>query len=275
MKKIAILAVLAMLFGSFGFSGIASADDNSSAGSAANSAANTAPAAAATTTPANTADCGLQNGSLVKTDKEDTVYLVVNCTLRPFDSESMFHARGEKFGNVQTITLDQFNKLSLGKDVGESEDDNVPFPGSNGSSEDNNSSAPGATSSSSAGQASTLPDGSLVKVPGDDTVYMVTAGVLQPFDSASVFAARHLKFSDVKELPESEVKSLQHSAAAVPFPDNTLLKGSGSTIFMIKNGQKLGIPSMSVLEKHGSLKDVVDVPDHELQDITDGGVADN
>lgn len=209
--------------------------------------------------------CGFDNGSLIKIDSSPTVYMVVNCSLRPFQSEAIFHARGKKFEDVQDVSE---SSLPVGSPVGESEDDNVSAPSNSGTTSDSNS-------ASLSGQTSTLPQGALVKVPGDPTVYMVNNGALQPFDSLTVFKARGENFGDVQSVSQQQIQSMGVSSTPVPFPDNTLVQGSGSTIFVIKNGQKLGIPSMSVLQQHGwSLKNVLKVDDHELEGIQSQGVED-
>jgi hypothetical protein len=48
-----------------------------------------------------------------------------------------------------------------------------------------------------------LPDGALIKIKGDNTVYLLVDGSKQPL-SYTAFTNRKFKFSDVIEVPEEE-----------------------------------------------------------------------
>ncbi len=219
---------------------------------------------APTTTPSTTTPpsrvCALHNGILVKVAGSPTVYMVVNCVLRPFNTPAVFHAKGKKFQDI--VTISGLN-LAIGKAVGDGKDDDdtIIIP-------------PTSTPTSTLPSLSGLPDGTLVKLAGNPTIYMVSGGVLQPFTSGVVFNAHKKSFKNVKTISAEQFSSLT-VGAPVSFPDGTLVKGNGGTIFVVKGGMKLGIPSLDSLKKHGqSLKNVLKVSDDELKNLSSGGDQD-
>jgi len=206
--------------------------------------------------------CNLRNGSLVKVKDSSTVYMVVNCVLRPFTTPAVFHAKGKKFANIVEIDGQLYAVLGKGKAIGKDDDDE----------DDDTVIIPGI------GQATTtppsisgLPEGSVVKLPGSPTVYMVVNGQLQPFTSGVVFSLRGKKFGDVKTISAEQFSSLS-VGSPVTLPDGSLVRGSNQTIFVIEGGKKKGIISMDVFNKHGwSLKNVVKVSDDEIGTLEHGG----
>lgn len=213
---------------------------------------------AASTTPPSV--CGLRNGILVKVAGSPTVYMVVNCVLRPFNTPALFHARGKKFTDIVVINGQLFASLGKGKDIGNSSDDDstVITPPA------------GFTPPSISG----LPNGSIVKLPGNPTVYIVSGGVLQPFTSPAVFKAHNKDFKNVQIISAAQFASFT-VGDPVNFPNGTLVKGFNNTVFVVVNGQLLGIPSMAVLNKHGwSLKNLLKVGDNDLKDLKHGGTQD-
>jgi hypothetical protein len=213
-------------------------------------------AGSGTTTPPSRL-CGLRNGILVKVAGNPTVYMVVNCVLRPFNTPAIFHAKGKKFQDIITIP----SLLSIGREIG------------NGSDDDDTIVIP-ANSSSTLPSISGLPDGSIVKIPGNPTVYIVSGGVLKPFTSLTVFKAHKKNLKDVKIISASQFASMT-VGDPVNFPDGTLVKGSDHTVYVVENGQLLGIPSMGVLNKNGlSLKNLLKASDNDLKDLKHGGDKD-
>lgn len=229
--------------------------------------------AATTTPPIATSTCaslGLSNGMLVQVQGSPTIYLVVNCTLRPFTSEIIFHKRGKRFMDVRGFGRNFFRFFKVGKDVGDSDDDDIPTP----SPMPTPAPAPTPAPTSTPPVISGLPDGSVVKLPGDPTIYLVSGGQLKPFTSAMVLFANHKKFSDVVIISQAQFSTLTVGAPA-GLPDGTLIQGSGRTVFVIFGGRKKGIPSMGILQKHGwSLNNIFKLNDGELNGVTDGGKQD-
>lgn len=220
-----------------------------------------------TSTPTSTPpflSCGLHNGMLVKVEGSPTVYMVVNCVLRPFNSAAIFHAHGKKFEDIIILNASS-TQFSIGRPIGEGNDDDstiiIPPTGTS-------------TPSSTLPNISGLPDGSVVKLPNDPTIYLVSGGQLQPFTSAITFNLRGKHFKDVKTISQDQFSQLT-VGAPVTVPDGTVVKGSGKTVFLVSNGQLLGIPNPQVLQKHGkSFKDIVQINDGDLQQLPHGGDAD-
>ncbi len=206
--------------------------------------------------------CNLHNGILVKVAGSPTVYMVVNCVLRPFNTPAVFHAKGKKFQDI--VTISNLN-LAIGRPVGEGndDDDTIIIPPTSTT-----------TPTSTLPNLANLPNGTLVKLAGNPTIYMVSGGVLQPFTSGAVFNAHKKSFKNVKTISDSQFSSLT-VGSPVTFPDGTLVKGSGGTIYVISGGMKLGIPSLDSMKKHGqSLKNVLKISEGELNVITSGGNQD-
>lgn len=114
--------------------------------------------------------------------------------------------------------------------------------------------------------------GTLVKVNGNGTVYMVVNGVLRPFTSAAVFHAQGKKFADVQNISASD---FMYSTVGTPvgYPAGTAIKGSKATVFLITvDGGKQGIPSMAVYRKL-KIRSIVRVSDDDLATYVDEGVA--
>ena len=212
-----------------------------------------------TTTPPSR-NCGLHNGKLVKVEGSPTIYMVVNCVLRPITTPAIFHARGKKFSDIIIISSGQFSVLGIGKNIGNGNDD-----------DDTIIINPLGNASTTAPSITGLPNGTVVKIPGNPTVYIVVNGQLQPFPSLVVFKARGKKFGDIKTISQEQFNSLT-VGPPLTLPDGTLLQGSGATIFVIEGGKKKGIRSLDSLRKHGwSLKNVIRGNDDDLNGIEHGG----
>ncbi len=219
----------------------------------------TSVASSSTSTPS--ASCGLRNGILVKTADSPTVYMVVNCVLRPFTTPALFHACGKKFRDIITIN----SLLAIGRPVGEGNDDD---------DDDIIVNPPTPTATATLPNLANLPEGSIVKLPGNPTVYLVSGGTLQPFTSALVFRAHKKDFRNLQIISQDQFNSMT-VGAPVGYPNGTLLKGSEHTIYVIQNGEKVAIPSLDSLKRHGqSLKDLLKVSDDDLDDIHKGGEQD-
>ncbi len=225
----------------------------------------TTPTPTPTTTPSTS--CNLQNGMLVRVGNSSTVYMVVNCVLRPFTSAAIFHARGKKFQDIRDIKDGDEHHFSIGRPVGQGNDDDttvvtppVTFP------------VP--VSTSTVPSLSSLPEGSIVQVPGNPTVYLVSGGVLKPVTSMQVLNSYKKDLKHLKQISAADLASMQLGSPAT-FADGTLLKGSNNTIYVVRNGQLFGIPNMKTMSKHGwSAKNVIKVSDGDLRLHQIGGMQD-
>ncbi len=232
-------------------------------------------AIAITTTSTSTPPLYLKNGMLVKVEGKDTVYMVVNGKLRPFYSAAIFHARGKKFQNILTLTQAQFAQVTVGSPIGK-EKDQDENEGERDSSRIIIVLPAGSTTTTSSSLASltNLPEGTIVKVSGNPTIYIVQGGQLKPFTSMAIFNAYKKDLNALKVISASELNTLTLGSPAA-FPDGTLLKGSDSTIYVARGGQLYGIPNMQTLSKNGlSLKNLLKVKDQEIKDIHHAGTED-
>ena len=186
-----------------------------------------------------------------------------------FNSPAIFHAKGKKFQDIKEIASQLFAGLGQGKPVGDGDDNDstIIVPPTTTSSST-------VTTSFIVPTISGLPDGSIVKIPGSPTVYLVSGGVLKPFTSVSVFQSHGKNFKDVQTISASQFASLT-VGDPVTFPDGTLVKGSDNTVFVVQNGALMGIPSMESLKRHGwSLDKLLKVNDGDLKDLKHGGNED-
>ncbi|MEJ0021486.1 MAG: hypothetical protein WDN47_02775 [Candidatus Doudnabacteria bacterium] len=121
--------------------------------------------------------------------------------------------------------------------------------------------------------AITSADGMLVKADDIKTVFMASDGKFRPFTSGSVFLSRGLKFSDV-QIIGSDVMTADNLGRAMGYPDNTLIRDSGSTIYIVSGDAKLGIPSMAVFRNMKlSLNKIIRLSSSDLASYDDGGIA--
>lgn len=209
----------------------------------------------------------LPNGILVKFPGDPTIYMVVNGILRPFTSPAIFHARGKKFEDVRELENEHANRYTIGRPIGQSSDD---------SNDDNqNPTGSGSTTTpASTYSPGTLPEGSVVKVPGNPTVYIVINGQLQAIPSLEVFKAWRKNFQDIQTITDAQLQNMTVAGVA-NFPDGTLIKGSGPTIYVVKNGQLYGIPNLKAMKKHNyKLQNLIRIQDREMARYQIGGIED-
>ncbi len=94
--------------------------------------------------------------------------------------------------------------------------------------------SPEATIPSSSGI--NLPDGTVLKVPGDPTVYKVIGGQLQPFTSANEFLGQGYKWTDVQEVDSNQVANVPLSGGNTPsfypYPSGSLINDNGTIYFI-------------------------------------------
>lgn len=94
------------------------------------------------------------------------------------------------------------------------------------------------------------PNGSLVNVSG--TVYQISDGHLVGVPSPAVFASQGLNWSNVVTANTAD-KALTVSASIMKFADGTLVKDTtdGRTVYVISDGQKLGVTTPEALAAYG------------------------
>src|SRR5262249_43386085 len=98
-------------------------------------------------------------------------------------------------------------------------------------------------------------EGALVK-GSDATIYVIDdqSGTLvaRPFSSWSVFKGLGYSISAVQTVPDSTLPSAGSSvsSSSVAHPDGTLVQEDGS-VYLVKDGDRLAIPSPAVLYSQG------------------------
>jgi|GEM_PF-4547155 hypothetical protein len=118
----------------------------------------------------------------------------------------------------------------------------------------------------------TFSNGTLLKSSDKPTIYMYLDGQLRPFSTLAVFKAKGLKFADIQTISADQLAALA-VGPAIGYPDGTLIKGNGKTIYIVSGSGKLSIPSMIVFKKMKfSLKNVVHLSDADLAAYEDVGM---
>ncbi len=118
---------------------------------------------------------------------------------------------------------------------------------------------PAATAPSTGGI--NLPDGTVLKIPGDPTVYLISGGKIKPFTSANEFLGQGYKWSDVQEVDSSQVANVPLSGGDTPsfypYPSGSLINDNG-TIYFISGHTKVPFTNWQAFDGLGYLlKNVV------------------
>lgn len=107
--------------------------------------------------------------------------------------------------------------------------------------------------------------GTLLKVKGDLTIWLIENGKRKGIPSASILESKY-RWEDVVEILSSSVLSEYAVGENAKYPDGTLIKGSNNTVYVVAdNGQKRGITSAKVFEGLGyKWENIVTVSDAEI-----------
>ncbi|MFC1632539.1 hypothetical protein ACFL1U_00135 [Patescibacteria group bacterium] len=112
-------------------------------------------------------------------------------------------------------------------------------------------------------------DGTLIKGSAP-AVYVVEDGVKRPFKSSSVFRALGYTFERVLTVSDQEL-ALHSSGPAITnsatIPDQTLIKGTGTTVYYTDNGKKHPFSSGNIFRTWGTTRDINIVSDAFLESI--------
>ena len=92
---------------------------------------------------------------------------------------------------------------------------------------------------------SSLPDGSLVKSFTRSRVYKIESGVRRAVPTADLFVASGFSWATIQEVSDREL-SLWRIGNPLPYPDGTLVKGSGEKVYMFESGKLRHITSASL-----------------------------
>ena len=119
----------------------------------------------------------------------------------------------------------------------------------------------------------TFANGTLAKTGDSPTVYLVSGGKFRPISSSQIFLARGFNFSDIQSI-KSDLLTSNNLGQVLGYPDGTLIRGSGPTVYLVFGDAKVGIPSMAMLNKLKlSPEKIVSVSDVDLNNYDDGGIV--
>ncbi|MFC1632739.1 SBBP repeat-containing protein [Patescibacteria group bacterium] len=116
-------------------------------------------------------------------------------------------------------------------------------------------------------------DGTLIKTATSPVVYVIENGQKRAFTSGTIFKDLGYRFDMVMTVTAGE-RDLHTSGPKIESSDtlldDTLVKGSGFTIYYIEDGKKRAFTSGTVFKTWGSFSKVNVVPDSKLTGLTSG-----
>lgn len=180
-----------------------------------------------------------RDGTLIKAASQETVYIIEDGKKRPFSSKAIFEELGYKFGNVNEVPISD-----------------------SGLSDAIDNYATGNPINSSGSHV----NGALIKVSGDNTVYVLKSGQKRAISSISIFLSHGYSFDDVVNVAVSELNGYA-TGANLKFMDSSLVKGNTATVYAINNNSADRIPFRSAAEFMGlgyNFGNVFSISDAEL-----------
>lgn len=154
------------------------------------------------------------DGTLIRAEGEQTVYLVEKGQKRAITSETLLKKLGYSFASIVSI-----NKNTIGD-----------YP---------------------TGEVAYYPNGTLIKSKSGPAVYQVSEGTKKEFTSMELFKAIGGNWSNVIEIIDGEM-DLYETNGSVRYPENSLIKKTGGEkIYAIKNGQAVWVETAEEFLKAG------------------------
>jgi len=119
------------------------------------------------------------------------------------------------------------------------------------------------------------PNGALLNVQGNPTVWLVEDSMRHGIPSAGIFESR-FRWQDIVTILSVSTLEEYTEGVNVKYPDGTLLMGSTTVYVVSDNGNKRGITSLAVFEGLGyQWTNVIAVADSELENYASGSVVDS
>ncbi len=178
-------------------------------------------------------------GTLIKGQTDPTVYFVDDDVKRPL-TFLVFQSRGFRFGDV--VTLPETDLLAI-----------------------------------PTGEWYWPPDGTMVLIKGNPTVYVMHNGVKRPV-TYFVFTQRRLSFSRVVEVTQDEFGHIPNSPDQYWLPplENTLVKSEADpTVYIILDGIKRPVTYEAFVSRNLSFASIKVLPQAEMDIIQTGSVLSN
>ncbi len=108
------------------------------------------------------------------------------------------------------------------------------------------------------------PDRSLLRAKGKPDVFVIEDGEKEKVPSPNAFWKHGFKWEDVEEVSDEELATYA-DGGTLPYPDGTLLQGSGPGVFVVAEGKKRHFVSPRAFEGKGYRWGLINrVPDSEL-----------
>ena len=164
----------------------------------------------------------LGDGSIIKTSKQDKVYLVEGKYRRLFPSAEIYTSHGHKWSDIRIVSIADMNKYAEGSKV-----DYLFTP---------------------------LKDGSLIK--GSSTnVYLVDNGLIRHIPSADIFLANGYSWGQIVTVSDLHLNNYEKGSKVqlnfTPLKDGSLLKTpTAPDVFLIEQGKKRNIPAAEIFLNH-------------------------
>jgi hypothetical protein len=174
------------------------------------------------------------DGTLIKAQSDATVYFVSNGNKLPLNY-LVFVSRNFSFANVKTLPDADANTIPTG---------GWYWP----------------------------PDGTLVLIKGDPTVYVMDKQVARPV-TYFVFSQRKLSFSKVVTVTTDEFSHIPRPQDSFWLPplDGTLIKSAANaTVYVMENGVKRPLSSNAFIIRKYSFKNIKVLPQAEVDVIQPG-----
>ena len=120
----------------------------------------------------------------------------------------------------------------------------------------------------------TLPDGTLVKSRSRNELFRIDGGKRHHVTSAKLFQRLGYSLANVQIISDRELLGYAKGDPIV-FPDGTLLMSENTKkIYLVKSGERRHILSQRVFTQNKfSMKNVIAIPDYELEAYPSGGVV--
>jgi len=113
------------------------------------------------------------------------------------------------------------------------------------------------------------PNGALLKVKGDPTIWLIEDSMRKGIPSAGIFESR-FKWESIVEILSNDTLGEYAIGEAAKYPDGTLLASASGTVYAISEGKKRGITSPEIFEELGyKWENVIAVSNAELEQYPD------
>ncbi|NOQ68167.1 hypothetical protein GQ568_01880, partial [Patescibacteria group bacterium] len=152
------------------------------------------------------------DGTLVRREKENEIYLIKNKERKKIFSNSLMSVFGYEAEDVLSVTEDEFNHFPEGEMV-------------------------------------KYPDNTLVKAENFPVIYLIENGKRKEFTSAVLFERSGYKWKDIISITKEEIKNYPLDGRVL-YPDGLLVRSTNNpAIYLLESGKKRMVTSAVLFEK--------------------------